>query len=149
MTATLVQATVKYTAGQPKDYGNGPRINAVVTLAGGEDVKVWGNADDPALLALRKKQAIQLLHDGKGYKLVQPEPSAPTAAPPTPSLDGPVMTDEAKRQIARYIDSMAPLYAYCYQQAQAQPGLQQAPDAAIQAAASSLFIAAQRRFGLV
>ncbi|MEM6432284.1 MAG: hypothetical protein AAF773_00275, partial [Cyanobacteria bacterium P01_D01_bin.115] len=34
----------------------------------------WCNADDQALLALKKRQSVQLLFDGKGYKLVQEDP---------------------------------------------------------------------------
>ena len=79
-TATITSATVKYAAGKPKDYGKGPRINVVATTAAGEDVKVWGNADDAALASLTKKQSVQLLFDGKGYKLVETQPSSPTPA---------------------------------------------------------------------
>ena len=79
-TATITSATVKYAAGKPKDYGKGPRINVVATTAAGEDVKVWGNADDAALASLTTKQSVQLLFDGKGYKLVETQPSSPTPA---------------------------------------------------------------------
>lgn len=117
-TATLVTATVKYTPREPKDYGNGPRINAVVTTATGEDVKVWGNADDEALKALSKKQSVQLLFDGKGYKLVETEQpvSTPTTAPQSTVADSDGIA-QAKRAIASDITEMANLYGFCYGEA--------------------------------
>ena len=52
----------------------------------------------------------------------------------------------SREAIEGYCGSMTRLYAYCHQQAiAAMPG---ASDAAIQACASSVFIAAQRKFGL-
>ncbi|MEM6434503.1 MAG: hypothetical protein AAF773_11720 [Cyanobacteria bacterium P01_D01_bin.115] len=137
-TATITTATVKYAASNPKDYGNGPRINVLTTLPNGEEAKLWGNADDQALLALKKRQSVQLLFDGKGYKLVEAQASstAPTTVPVAPS----------KTEVGAYIEQMTGLYAACYRRAQG--ALDGAPESAIQAAASSVFISTQRRFDL-
>jgi hypothetical protein len=42
---TIVQGTVKYAAGPARETKNGPRINVVVTLADGEETKLWGDSD--------------------------------------------------------------------------------------------------------
>ena len=138
-TATITAATVKYAASNPKDYGNGPRINVLTTLPNGEEAKLWGNADDQALLALKKRQSVQLLFDGKGYKLVD------TAAA-TPQQTAPNASAPSKAEIGPYIEQMTALYAACYRRAQG--ALDGAPDSAIQAAASSVFISTQRKFDL-
>ncbi|MEO1149008.1 MAG: hypothetical protein AAFY26_25905 [Cyanobacteria bacterium J06638_22] len=103
-TATITTATVKYAASNPKDYGNGPRINVLTTLASGEEVKLWGNAGDQALLALRKKQSVQLLFDGKGYKLLESTPTAPQSAPGhSAPEDSEAVFDEALKRASRRI----------------------------------------------
>ncbi|MEO1208602.1 MAG: hypothetical protein AAFX78_03585 [Cyanobacteria bacterium J06638_20] len=139
-TATIANATVKYAASNPKDYGNGPRINVLTTLPNGEEAKLWGNADDQALLSLKKKQSVQLLFDGKGYKLVEAQASstAPTATPAAPA--------PSKTEVGAYIEQMTGLYAACYRRAQG--ALDGAPESAIQAAASSVFISTQHKFDL-
>ncbi len=40
---TLVDATVKYAAGTPRDTQRGPRINVVCTLPDGTEQKLWGD----------------------------------------------------------------------------------------------------------
>jgi len=123
----------------------------------------WESFDDGAeeLAWLKKGQSYEVIvkDDGK-LTLIQPANAdqviaryaAPDAVPPTapaaPIIGGHVMTDGLKRQVVGYVGEMAPLYAYCYQQAQAQLAPHSAPEAAVQGAASSLFISAQRRFNL-
>ncbi|MDX2241392.1 MAG: hypothetical protein NW224_11970 [Leptolyngbyaceae cyanobacterium bins.302] len=70
-TATLIQGTVKYKAGEPRQTSTGRmRINIVVTpSSGSEDIKVWGNPGD-AIAYLQKGQPVTLAHDGKGYTLI-------------------------------------------------------------------------------
>jgi hypothetical protein len=82
--------------------------------------------------------------------------TAPTATPQAPSqapanareayLDA--MAPEEKAQIASYITSISALYAYCYQQAAHHLSPHGAPEPAIQAAASTTFIQAARKFSL-
>ena len=80
---------------------------------------------------------------------------APTTAPATaPAPAGghqaptAAIPDDQKRAIAGYITDLAALYAYCYQQASHQLAPHGAPEPAIQGAASTLFIAASRKFSL-
>lgn len=72
-------------------------------------------------------------------------PTVPTTPQQEPTGYQP-LTPDLKRAIAAYVGDMAALYSFCRQQAiEAIPG---APDEAIQACASSLFIATQRKFNL-
>ncbi|MGI8935948.1 MAG: hypothetical protein ACR2FS_17920 [Phormidesmis sp.] len=88
-TLQLLQAAVKFAACPPKDFGNGPRINVVCT-AGDEEIKLWGNPEDP-LAALKKGDSVSLIYDGKSYKLASTAPpeaairSTDTPPPPPPS----------------------------------------------------------------
>jgi hypothetical protein len=67
-------------------------------------------------------------------------------APANARLDA--MTGEEKQAIAAYITSVSALYAYCYQQAAHHLAPHGAPEPAIQAAASTTFIQASRKFSL-
>ncbi|WP_019500910.1 hypothetical protein [Pseudanabaena sp. PCC 6802] len=109
--ATLIAGKVKYAAGKAKDYGHGDRINVVIT-AGGEEVKVWGKPDD-AISLLKKGQDVQLIHDGKGYKLVETEASVEHQ----PSQ---LWTDEQKRAIALAVNQKADLLKYCLEVSKAK-----------------------------
>ncbi len=70
-TATLIKATVKYKAGQPRMTSTGNmRINIVASLENGEEVKLWGNPDD-AIAYLDKGEVIALTQDSRGnYTLI-------------------------------------------------------------------------------
>ena len=70
------RATVKYAAGTKIIDG---RINVVATLKDGGDIKVWADAGDPDLLALRKGQEIEV-ECRKGNWFLH-KPPAPEAAP--------------------------------------------------------------------
>lgn len=72
---TYLNATVKYPSGKVLQTQNGPRVNAVLTSAQGEEIKVWGDADDAALRGLRKGQKVQLEQsDRGGYRLAALQP---------------------------------------------------------------------------
>lgn len=89
----LVTATVKYPAREPRDTKFGPRINAVVALGNGEEVRIWGRPGQEPLATLTRDQAVQVVQDHKGnWHLVEPDQPAaplgfhpgPVAAPPAP-----------------------------------------------------------------
>jgi len=67
------RATVKYAAGTKIIDG---RINVVATLRGGGDIKVWADAGDPDLLALRKGQEIEVECRKGNWFLHKPLPEA-------------------------------------------------------------------------
>ena len=77
-TATLISGKVKYAAGQPRQTQYGERINVVIArLDGGDDIKLWGNPRD-AIAHLRKGETVQVMHDGKTYKLLATTPTQET-----------------------------------------------------------------------
>ena len=65
----LVDATVKYGAGKVVSTQYGDRVNVVCVTQDNQEARIWGKPDDPELKALRKGQAVQLLDDGKSFKL--------------------------------------------------------------------------------
>jgi hypothetical protein len=134
---TIVQGTVKYAAGPARETKNGPRINVLVTLADGEEIKLWGDPGDPALTPLKKGQSVQLVKNakGNGYSLLDTSPTTPAAPPakvpeqlrreaPAPGCSPRQQpdvfkpwTDEEKKQLAAKVDQEADLMKYCLQTA--------------------------------
>ena len=161
MAATLLTATVE-TIGRAKasKYEGKPDYRPVAfKLPDGSEVWRNYNVGAPELAWLQRGQAYQVVLDGDSVTPVQPEQatSQPEAQPsqpatvaggyqPSPRLDQ--MAKEEKAEIISYITSLAGLYAYAYQQAQATLTPHGAPLEAIQAAASTTFIQAARRFQL-
>lgn len=151
-----ILATVKWISEEKEnEYGAYVSVLCVRSDLEGDAAKVWVTIQPEDVGSFRKGQQVNVIpgtsKTGKQKWDVEligdaPSASAPPTAPASPTIGGHVMTDDLKRQVAAYVGEMAPLYAYCYQQAQAQLAPHNAPDAAVQAAASSLFIAAQRRF---
>lgn len=88
--ATLITATVKYTAGKALQTQHGARINAVLSLPTGEEWKWWGDPDDPRITSLKKGQTVQLIHDGQTYKPLDDSPAAPPAPGTPPPQNKPV-----------------------------------------------------------
>lgn len=118
-TASLTHATVKFPAGRVVETQYGDRINVVFTPTnGGEDIKLWGKPDDPRLTSLKRGNPVQLIHDGKGYKLLETAQPMTTAAQlPQPTTQTPEWSDERKRAIAAQIKRNARLFRFCYDQA--------------------------------
>jgi hypothetical protein len=161
MAATLLTATVE-TIGRAKasKYEGKPDYRPVAfKLPDGSEVWRNYNVGSPELAWLQRGQAYQVVLDGDSVTPVQPEqatsqPGRQRSQPatvaggyqPSPRLDQ--MAKEEKAEIISYITSLAGLYAYAYQQAQATLTPHGAALEAIQAAASTTFIQAARRFQL-
>jgi hypothetical protein len=141
-TATLIAGKVRYTASTPKDFGHGERINVVITLSSGDDIKVWGSPND-AIATLTKNTQVTLLHDGKTYKLVSDPQQAQGKQPVTTAL-----TPEAKHAIALYVNEQADLLKFCWITASEKLDSLASNEESVRCAAASLFIAAQRKFNL-
>jgi hypothetical protein len=142
-TATLIAGKVKYAASTPKDFGHGERINIVITpLTGGEDIKVWGNPDDE-IATLTKGQQVTLLFDGKSHKLVADNQPAQVKQPVAAELSA-----DQKRAIALYVNEQADLLKFCWVTASEKLDSLASEEESIRCAASCLYIAAQRKFGL-
>ena len=65
----ILKGKVKYTAGKVFEGQYGPSINAAITLDNGTDIRVYGKPDDTKLMALKKDDAVTVIHDGKSYKV--------------------------------------------------------------------------------
>ena len=146
-TATILTAIVKYGAGQPRQTQYGMKINALLTLPDGAEHRLWGKPDDVAIASLKRGQSVQLLHDGKSYKLVgnvEPTQTPATAAKPITTE----LTVEQKKAIANYVNGQADLLKYCWDTARIKLEGTVAEEESIRCAASCLFIAAQKKFNL-
>lgn len=125
---------------------------------GSEDAKVWKSMKPADAAQLSKGQQVYLIptqrqgRDTWDIELVGGPAPAP-AQSPSAGLD-----DEKKKAIAQHVKDMARLYAYCFRQAREvlaplpcpNPDDEEDPPTPeqIQACASSLFIAASRKFNL-
>ena len=148
-TATLIDARVKYAAGQPREGKYGPYINVVVTLPDNSEERIFGKPNDP-IKHLRKGQTVQLVRDAKGLKLVQPEQPAtqPATLATGSTASKEVLSKETKRAIAGYVEEMANLYKFCWDSASTALDGKAQDEESIRAASSALFISASRKFGL-
>ncbi len=146
MPPTIIPATVKYAAGQPRDTQYGPRINVVCTPAEGDDIKLWGNPDD-AISHLKKGQSVQILHEFKNgkdsYKLLQA-----AADLSGPQAEAPALSAEQKQAIAQYIQEQSKLLGYCLQTVRTDENISQLSEDSQRACAMSIYIATQKKFNL-
>lgn len=145
----VLTAQVKFPA-KEFDTQYGPRLNAKIALSNGEEIKLWGNPGDSVLKSLRKGQSIQVVKDDKGkYSLVEQAPA--TGQPPVAeaqALDTGELGEDTKNVIASYITNRADLYAFCYKQAYRSLGELGVTEETIKCAASTLYIATQKKFDL-
>ncbi|NJL42524.1 MAG: hypothetical protein HC856_09525 [Pseudanabaena sp. RU_4_16] len=105
----------------------------------GTEHRVWGQPDDQAIASLQKGQQVQLLYDGKGYKLIADSQPAQVKQPVATEL-----TPEQKRAIAEYVTGQADLLKFCWTTAAVKLGGIATEEESIRCAAASLYIAAQR-----
>jgi hypothetical protein len=157
-TLNIIQGTVKYAAGPARETKNGPRINVLVTLADGEETKLWGDPGDPALTPLKKGQSVQLVKNAKGtgYSLLDTSPTAPAAPPALVPAPGnsprqretwKPWSNDQKKELAAKIDQEADLLKYCLQTARKKfvdSGMVEA-EASVCSLASVLFSQATRQ----
>ena len=144
LTATLAEnpkaITTKY----------GEKTVADITTEAGETLALWRPANDSTLLSLRRGDRVTIAKDSKGKISLIDNTASPSTPAAVPTATQPAkvegMTPETKKAIAAYVEEMGDLYRYCYTTAAAK--LAEAPNEAKQAMASSLFIAAQRKFNL-
>jgi hypothetical protein len=144
-TVQLVKGMVKFPAREPRDFGYGDRINVVVSLADGAEVKLWGKPGDP-IEGLSKNQPVTLAFDGKSYKLADSAPTAPDRSSATVPSAG--MTPDTKRAIASYVEDLAALYKFCFDTAASKLSDRIQDQEAIKDVATTLFLTACRKFQL-
>ena len=151
---TVHTATVKFPAGKTFTAQYGDRVNAVLTLDDGEEIKLWGNPGDPNLTALKKGQQVAVVQDQKGWKLLNTPPAEVSHPAVENNGNGkaithtPLSADE-KRAIASYIDQIADLYSYCAKVAATKCADPNDPyEENIRAIATTLFIQTVKKFNL-
>jgi hypothetical protein len=141
-TATLTTCTLEVIARpKPSRYEGKPDYRpCLFKLADGTEKWKSYNEGSAELTWLKQGQTYQaaIAADGE-LTLIQPTGQAAPAPVATPAVP-------QAQAIGEYLDKMAALYAACYRRA--ATNLDGAPDAAIQAAASTVFISATRKFGL-
>ena len=125
----LHTGTVKFSAGKVFETQYGSRINAVVVLPTGEEIKLWGSPGDAALTALKKGEQVQLLKDQKGFKLVADTPAETPQAPVAPTNSNgngkrlaQTWSDDERRAIASKVEQHSKLMKYCFDQVKTQFG---------------------------
>jgi hypothetical protein len=144
----ILKGKVKYTAGKVFEGQYGPSINAAITLDNGTDIRVYGKPDDNKLMALKKDDAVTIIHDGKSYKVafdmltaneIPEKVQTPTeqtnvqqAANVAPKTNGKLTAEE----ISAKATFMTGIYADIFHQLQAS-GLEPAQ---AQPAAATIFI---------
>lgn len=147
---TKTLATIKWISEvRGGDYGDYVSLMCIYQGEGGEQ-KAWVDIKPDEMSMFSKNQQVHVIprttKKGKqkwDVELItgQPSPAAHSAPPMASQQAAPT-----KDQIGPYIDQMTGLYAACYRRAQG--ALDGAPESAIQAAASSVFISTQRKFDL-
>jgi hypothetical protein len=152
----MITATVKYPAREATQTTRGPRINALVTLPDGQDVKIWANEGDGLVSTWKKGQTVtvRLTKDGKYYDAVPPsEAPATTAqgAPQAPNARQAVDITDPEQYAALQARAMAyaDLYRSIHQRlaagdAQDPLDMYTLPESDLHAAAASVFIAITR-----
>jgi hypothetical protein len=122
-TLNLTYGRVKYTPSEPRQTSYGMRINAVISLPSGEDIKLWGDPGDPALSSLTKGQQVQLAQNAKGnWQLVQQQSQEPPQQDNGNGTTPTGWTPDEKRAIASRVEERAKLMRFCLEQARKHCG---------------------------
>lgn len=152
-TKQLIAATLE-TIGRPKQskYEGKPDYRpCLFKLPNGETRWKSYNVDAPELEWLKRGNVYQAIIAGDDFNIIQPDTATPSAVPATqPSSAAPTssttLLPEQKKAIAEYVSGQADLLAYCWQVAEAK--LPSKSEESHRCAASTLYIAAQRKFSL-
>ena len=150
----MITATVKFPAREATQTTRGPRINALVTLPDGQEVRVWANENDGLVSTWQKGQTVtvKLTKDGKYYDAVAETPATTAQGAPqaTQSRQAVDITDpeQASALQARAM-AYADLYRAIHQRlatgdAQDPLDMYTLPESDLHAAAASVFIAITR-----
>lgn len=123
---------------------------------GSEAAKVWKNLSDDEVFHLKKGDRVQLVPVGtdksgrlKHNIVLVDAPCPQSSTLPQPPAAQPTGLDPAtKRAIADYVNGQADLLRFCWETAQAKLDGLATEEESIRCAASTLFIAAQKKFSL-
>ena len=162
--ASKIKAHVEYICEpKPSQYEQGSFYVSVLFMRcdrAGDDAKVWRSFSPHEAAQFEKGMAVNLIPTTRKNRqtwdielIAEPTITAtvaPGTAPPsvTPVQNPKTMIgSHPKATVANYVDAMGDLYVHCYSTAIAKLP-DEVSDAQVQGMASSLFIAAQRKFGL-
>lgn len=126
---------------------------------GAEEAKIWKNLSSDEVSQLTKGDTVQLVPTGTDkngkvshqiVKLTPTPTTSSTAAQQHPQTNSvaPSWSEDQKREVAAYIEQVGALYRYCYTTAATQMKDMTQSEETLRCCASSLFIAAQRKFHL-
>lgn len=152
----MITATVKYPAREATQTSRGPRINALVTLPDGQEVKIWANEGDGLVSTWKKGQTVtvRLTKDGKWYDPVPPsEAPATTATGASQATNARQVVDITDPEQFAALQARAMAYADLYRAIhqrlatgdhQDPLDIYTLPEGDLHAAAASVFIAITR-----
>jgi hypothetical protein len=150
----MITATVKFPAREATQTTRGPRINALVVLPDGQEVRVWANENDGLVSTWQKGQTVtvKLTKDGKYYDAVAGTPATTAQGAPqaTQSRQAVDITDpEQYAALQARAMAYADLYRAIHQRlatgdAQDPLDMYTLPESDLHAAAASVFIAITR-----
>ena len=150
----MITATVKFPAREATQTTRGPRINALVVLPDGQEVRVWANENDGIVSTWQKGQTVTVrpTKDGKYYDAVAgtPATTAQGASQATQSRQSVDITDpEQYAALQARAMAYADLYRAIHQRlaagdAQDPLDMYTLPESDLHAAAASVFIAITR-----
>lgn len=129
----------------------GDRLVCDVRLEDGTESAIWGPVDYAPLEYLERGQAVTVSRNSKGKvsivenHLTHPEMTAP-ALPQTITASAQGMTSEQKKMIAQYVTEQRDLLSFCLDQAATIPQAQ--TDDSVQRLGVTLYLSAQKKFGL-
>lgn len=150
-----IPAIVEYVSGEKQnDYGPYKSVLFLRSDADGDRAKVWRSFPPEQADSFQVNEQVILIpieKNGKPNWEIQrhqgPQPAAGSAAAPARQTQAPRELDsDQKRAIASYISQQAAIFGYCL--AEAREILPDLSEESYRAIASTLYIAAQRRFGL-
>jgi hypothetical protein len=155
----LLTATVK---SQPRivETRFGVRSVMDVTLPNGQEQAIWGPENFMPIVTRKPGESVQLGKDSKGkFHCIEQEITQATqtkheitqALKQKPAIDNGhnlagQLSPEQKREIAQYITQQRDLLAFCLDQAATIPQAQ--TDDSVQKLGVTLYLSAQRKFGL-
>ena len=162
--ASKIKAHVEYICEpKPSQYEQGSFYVSVLFMRcdrAGEDGKVWRSFSVQEASQFERGMAVNLIPTIRKNRqtwdielIAEPTITAsvaPSTAPPSMTqVQNPktMIGKHPKATVANYVDSMGDLYVHCYSTAIAKLP-DEVSDTQVQGMASSLFIAAQRKFGL-
>lgn len=130
----------------------GDRLVCDVTLPDGTETAIWGPPSYAPLADLQQGDAVTVSRDSKNKvhiienHLTHPGMVAPAIDQGTKLAGEHGLNSDQKREIAQYITQQRDLLAFCWQQAEMIDG--PCTEDSIEKLAVTLFLSAQRKFGL-